>query len=306
VSDSPFREILHQAQEELWLAFEKTKSVQHSGIKGTGRENAVADFLREKLPGRFGVARGEAFDVGKQRSAQLDVVVYDQMAVNPLRIDADNVLFPAEALLAVIEVKSILTKAELEKSLLGAAKIAQLRPYKKAFIVGREGGVDASDRNPRCLFTVFAFESDLRMQDWPANEWSRLREVAVEHGLKEDIVSRLVVLDRGILVPPSGMARKAEADDVPKGTLREWFLHLTNFLAREIIRREPMEWQVYDTEAREGWIKLERPIEPRRGGTQRVTTSTSANSSTPARQPQRRGRRGLRGRGRGRPGRPKT
>jgi hypothetical protein len=300
MSGSPFREILHQAQEELWLAFERTKAVQHKGLKGSGRENALDLFLREQLPSRFGVARGEAFDMKKQRSAQLDIVVYDQMGVKPLKIDNANVLFPAEALLAVIEVKSVLTRAELEKALVGAGKIAQLRPYDRAFIVERTGGVDASDRSPRCLFTIFAFQSDLGREDWPANEWTRLRAVAGEQGISEDKVSRLVVLDRGMLIPPHGMARKADAGDAPKGTLREWFLHLTNFLAREIARRDPLEWQLYETEERrEGWVKLEGFSGPPRSNKLR-TPRASAEDETPRTiAPRRRRGRGSRGRRRG-------
>jgi hypothetical protein len=304
MSGSPFREILHQAQEELWLAFERTKSVKHSGLKGSGRESALDLFLREQLPSRFGVARGEAFDVGKQRSAQLDVVVYDQMGVKPLKIDNANVLFPAEALLAVTEVKSVLTRAELAKALAGAGKIAQLRPYERAFIVGRTGGLDASDRNPRCLFTIFAFESDLGMDDWPANEWKRLREVASEQGISEDKVSRLVVLNRGMLLPPDGVARKADAGDAPKGTLREWFLHLTNFLAREIARRDPLEWQLYEAEQpHQGWLKLEGYSRPRRSNKPLTPSAPDGGATLRAIPPRRRRRRGSLGRRRGRPDR---
>lgn len=257
-TDSPFRDVLQSAEDQLWTAFKRTKALQHGGLKGTGRENAVEEFLRDQLPRRFGVARGEAFDVRQHRSAQLDLVVYDQTTVKPLQIGTDNALFPAEALLAVIEVKSVLTRAELSKAMVGAGNVSSLRPYDREFIVGRTGGIDASDRKPRCLFTIFAFETDLASQAWPANEWTRMGQVALEEKVSEDNVSRVLILDRGVIIPPSATARRSEPAEAAKGILREWFLHLTNFLAREVARREPLEWQLYEgTQPRRGWVKLD-------------------------------------------------
>jgi hypothetical protein len=301
MTESPFREILHRAQEELWLAFERTRSVVNTGLKGAGREGALDEFLQEQLPTRFGVARGEAFDVKKHRSAQLDIVVYDQMGVKPLKIDGANVLLPAEALLAVVEVKSVLTKAEVEKALVGAGKISQLRPYDGEFTVGRTGGVDASDKKPRCLFTIFAFTSDLKRDDWPANEWTRLRGVATDLGIPLNTISRLVILDRGILVPHDAVARETPSGDVAKGVLREWFMHLTNFLAREIARRAPLEWRLYEAEEpQRGWLRLEGYAGPARsapGAKQRKSVAGRSPGRRPP-PPRRRARPGEPRRGR--------
>jgi hypothetical protein len=243
VTSGAFADALEQAEEQLWLSFEKTKGFQHSGLKGTGREDAVAEFLEEHLPRRFGIARGEAFDSRQGRSGQLDLVIYDRMSIRPLPISEQSSLLPSEALLAVVEVKSTLTRDEVRKSLTSAGRIFGLKPYKKEFAFARSGGVDASDQNPRCLYTIFAFDSDLSPEGLLEKEAARLRDVADEVGVPVQRIDRVVVLERGMLLPPDGrgLANTNEA----KMLLREWFLHLTNFLIREAPRRKAFEWEQY-------------------------------------------------------------
>jgi len=90
----PFTDLLERAEDRLWLAFQESAAVQHSGLKGAGRESAVIDFLEQRLASRCGVARGEAFDSAGERSAQLDVAVYDRLNFVALAIDATNSLLP--------------------------------------------------------------------------------------------------------------------------------------------------------------------------------------------------------------------
>jgi hypothetical protein len=122
-------------------------------------------------------------------------------------------------------------------------KIVSLRPYSKEFAVARSWGADASDENPRCLYTIFAFNSDLGSDGWLQKEATRLRDEAEELGVPVERVDRVVVLERGMLMPPAarGLAQTGDA----KMVLREWFLHLTNFLVREASRRRAFEWQQY-------------------------------------------------------------
>src|SRR5205085_11313505 len=141
--------------------FESTKAIQHSGLKGSGREDAIGEFLSSQLPSRFAIAKG-------RRSTQNDAAPPSSTSssmtrriVQPLKIGADGWLIPAEALLAVVEVKSKLSREEIRRALQGAKKLDELRPYGKEFIFSRPGGADASDRQPRCLITIFGFESDL-------------------------------------------------------------------------------------------------------------------------------------------------
>lgn len=271
MGEKTFGTALGHAEQALWLALERTGAFAHPGIKGTERERAVAQFLREHLPSRFGVGSGEAFDAKRGHSGQLDLVIYDQLEIAPLPTGESSVLIPAEALLAVIEVKTTLKRDELIKCFKSVLKLAALRPYgDKRFIAPRIGGAAADDGNPRCLYSVFAFGTDLAEASWLNAEWARVRNVAHQVGAPLDLVDRIVVLDRGMVIPPFsvGYERAGGADHQ---LLSEWFVQLTNFLFREVRRRPSFEWMPYASRTHgarvkklEGWTKpTPAPRKPR-------------------------------------------
>lgn len=87
-----------------------------------------------------------------RRSGEIDVVIYDKqqnalVSTNPLWV-------AAETLLAYVEVKTNLTKSELEKSYEGAKKIDALRPFKREFTLAGQptstGADDDQSRGPDC------------------------------------------------------------------------------------------------------------------------------------------------------------
>jgi len=87
----------------------------HPGKLGENREQLLARFLTTYLPRRFGVGSGFAL-LGERLSTQQDVVVYDANDNPVLFPTASAPLFPPSAVLALIEVKSRLTKRELLKT----------------------------------------------------------------------------------------------------------------------------------------------------------------------------------------------
>jgi len=248
-------DVMRLAEQKLWTEFEESSAAfTHPGMKGTGRENAITRFLSNRLPARFGVGRGQVFDRDGGHSGQLDVVIYDQLNAAPLYTDEDNPLLPAEALLAVIEVKTTLTRAETAKALNGAGKVARLKPGGKRFAPPRHRG-EASSASPRCLFNIFAFDTDLSETDWLAKEWQRVNEVAKENHVQVAQIDRLVVLRRGLIIPRDCVGISSAGE---QRILGDWYLHLTNFLAREAARRSSFDWEEYGHEdAMSGWIRLE-------------------------------------------------
>jgi uncharacterized protein DUF6602 len=195
------------------------------------------------MPGRFGVTTGEAVDSRERRSGQLDVVIYDRNLTAPLLAEDSGDLLPAESLLAVIEVKSTLTKSEMEKCATAAKKMSLLRPYGSAFVASRRAGLPASDGLHRCQYSVVAFESDLAESRWAEAEWNRLKSAASSANVEPERIDRVLVLNRGMLVPPTATATVAGASG--KTMLREWFLHMSNFVVREAARRPDFDFQGY-------------------------------------------------------------
>lgn len=254
MSGRTFDQLLADAEEQLWQAFSRARAKQHRGSRGASREAAVARFLRGQLPARFGVTTGEAIDAQERRTGQLDVVIYDRNVTAPLLAEESGDLLAAESLLAVIEVKSTLTKAEIEKCAKAARAVARLRPYGKSFIATRQAGSAADDGRCRCQFSVVAFSSNLSATNWCEKEWKRIKAAVATERISVEQIDRVLVLDSGILVPPSSTGRTAPDG---KEMLREWFLHMSNFLIREADRRPAFDLQNYARRARNpGWRKL--------------------------------------------------
>lgn len=253
---APLDQLLSSAEDKLWSDFDRAGVFNHSGVIGSAREGAVARFLREHLPERFVVTTGQAVDASGVQTPQLDLILYDSYLSAPLlRRSAGPELLPAEALIAVVEVKSKFTREEAATCVRASTSLSQLDVYDGRFVASRIAGADAADRAPRCMYSILAFESDLSAMDWAAKEWKRLREVAGEVEADVSRIDRLTVLSRGLLVPPTCTALPAEDG---KGILRNWFLHLTDFLVREAGRRRPYDWDRYSRRpSSAGWEQLE-------------------------------------------------
>lgn len=250
-----FRAVLDQAREDVLGAAAKAAAFAHRGIRGDERAGALASFLRERLPGFFDVAKGEAIDYKDHRTGQLDVVVYDSHGSVPVSSQSENLVLPCEALYAVLEVKTTLTKIEIEKCIDSASKIRALRPFKKAFGPPQSDGAPQPLDVYRCMYVVVAYESNLGAENWAEKEYQRLRQAADERGMAVDLIDRVVVLDRGIINPPAGIGKTAQGGEDAEVFL-EWYLHLINFLNREKSRRPHVDWQVYSSRTSQGWKRL--------------------------------------------------
>lgn len=82
----------------------------HGGEQGRVLEQAVSDALRRFLPERFSVGTGFVINSGGEISKQCDIIIWDRlMTYNPFSY-AGQVVFPIESVVAVVEVKTTLTK----------------------------------------------------------------------------------------------------------------------------------------------------------------------------------------------------
>jgi hypothetical protein len=90
------------------------RQLPHSGLVGTGNEQAIGDVLREFLPMRFGIeVNAMVIDRFGKTSKQADIVIYDtHNQANFLRK-----VFPVEMVYAVIEVKTSMSSTEASSAL---------------------------------------------------------------------------------------------------------------------------------------------------------------------------------------------
>lgn len=100
----------------------------HMGERGRIAEEIIKSILTRILPKRFSIGTGVVISASGDCSPQIDIVIYDNFHNAPLLSEFGACLFPVEIVHATIEVKSVLTKKELEKSL---AAIRELRSLGK-------------------------------------------------------------------------------------------------------------------------------------------------------------------------------
>lgn len=201
--------------------------------------------------------KGEAIDFSDTRTGQLDFVIYDKARCAPIRVGNENLLLPCEALYCVVEAKTRITQAELDKSYIAAGKVRALKPFKKTFIAARQDGSNAEDDRDRCLYVIVGYTTNLRNDsEWAQKEFRRMESAAKSAGAELDCVDRLFVLDRGTIRPQIA-AGKREAG-AAESVFLETYLHIVNFLGRETARRQPVDWQIYGPRRTSGWVTLDR------------------------------------------------
>lgn len=101
----------------------------HTLHRGTPREAFIKQFLAGHLSARAAIGTGEMIDANsqaRQPRSQFNIVVYES---DYPKIDFGGGItaFLAEAVVATIEVKSLLTKDELKKAVSNAAQVKRLQ-----------------------------------------------------------------------------------------------------------------------------------------------------------------------------------
>jgi hypothetical protein len=132
---------------------------EHSDSLGAAREALCRMFMQQHLPQSVSYFTGELFDQKDVRSGQLDLILHPTWSPRLNLIDTIDLVF-ADAALAVIEVKSSLTTASMDKpSHLKAALdscVSVKRMMRTATISGVQAG--ATVTLPRLPVLIFAFE----------------------------------------------------------------------------------------------------------------------------------------------------
>ena len=251
VTSRVFQNVLKQASDRLLLDAGAAENLEHKGLRGNERAAALREFLASHLPAVFEVGNGEAIDFRDSRSGELDLFVYDRATAAALQTSHESALVPAEALYAVIEVKTTLSQNELDTSAIAAGKVRRLKPFKQDFVAAQTEGGAATGR-ARCPYLVFAYKTNLSEERWAEKEFGRIKLASDKSSLALDVIDRVIVLERGIILPHS---RAAILKDNSDGIFLEFYLHLMNFLTRERRRRAVIDWTAYT--GKRMWTRIE-------------------------------------------------
>ena len=113
------KEYIRILGQELVSEFEKAGIMTHPAAVGAGREASAKQKLKQILPAGVGVGSGFVIDSFGHTSRQCDIILYEEnfaLRVRP-NMDAENAYYNCESVIAVGEVKSVVTRQELEDSL---------------------------------------------------------------------------------------------------------------------------------------------------------------------------------------------
>jgi len=173
--------------------FREAGFIKHAGDKGENREHILREFLSEHLPKKYGVAKGEIITKKGQHSHSADIIIYDALNC-PILYSEKTAIIPIEGVYGIIEVKSLLSKAEF----IGAAR--QIERFKR--LAPRDLGVIETreyvtvHRSSRPFGIVVGFDCSGNSLESLRSNWTELN--ADIHDVNF-FVNYLCVLGEGLL-----------------------------------------------------------------------------------------------------------
>lgn len=127
--------------------------ITHQALKGQVLEILISDLFLPLLPTDVGIGTGQIIECQSGRlSNQVDIVLYDRSVLPPLLFGRQQGIFPIEAVLYAIEVKTMLTKSELKTSHNHARNLNEFE------YIGLD---DAVNQVERVRSVIFALDTDL-------------------------------------------------------------------------------------------------------------------------------------------------
>lgn len=133
------RKLFGSLQNQMSSRLHATKeNVSHPVIKGDASEFCWLDTFNDYLPSRYKAKRAIVVDSNGNRSDQIDIVIFDQQ-YSPFLLKQDGVLYvPAESVYAVLEVKPILNKKNIEYA--GEKALSVRKLYRTSAPIVHAGG----------------------------------------------------------------------------------------------------------------------------------------------------------------------
>lgn len=241
------------AQEEKLLTDSKIPaSAGHTLHKGTPREFFIENFLKNHLSEKVAIGKGEIIDChsipnplkGEGRP-QIDIVVYKK-EYPKLDLGGGINVFLIESVVAIIEVKSLLNKEELRKSIKNAHKVKRLeRNVVRSFSTGYIppdilSYVVAYDATTSNIETIYGWinsiykEEEIEYPEWPPTLNERIKIASPSIDLITVLGKGFIKFDNNPLSLINDKHRQAypnskwEISAMERGNLFLFFLHLTN------------------------------------------------------------------------------
>ena len=177
----------------------------HSLHKGTPREAFIREFLQSHLPENVAIGTGEIIDASSKPGAQrnqFDIVIYKK---NYPKLDFGGGVsgFLIESVIATVEVKSVLTQADMSQAIQAASNAKALTPnvspsFSAGYIPPKILNFVVAYDGPAQIQTVYNWiphihaAQCLQIPDLPVDESSRQR-------IASPSIDGVFVLNKGFL-----------------------------------------------------------------------------------------------------------
>lgn len=122
-----YRQIAIDAVEKTVAAANSSGMIKHPGLKGRLREIVVQELITPFLNPHIRAATGTIVDPQGTQSRQIDVILYDEQVTPPVLFSQGEGIIPCHAVVATIEVKSTLTRTDLEHAITNARSVKTLQ-----------------------------------------------------------------------------------------------------------------------------------------------------------------------------------
>lgn len=142
---------------DLFELYRNTSQLDHPGEKGLLRELVVRRLLLSLLPPHFGVGTGIIVDAWERQSRQTDLIIFDRRLLPSILVEESRGIFPMDAVLRTVEVKSRLSRNNVEEAVQAASRLHPNNPEGlKMVTYGKLPG----GRSNYPFASLFAFASD--------------------------------------------------------------------------------------------------------------------------------------------------
>lgn len=150
--------------------------ITHQGLKGTAREEYLAEFFEKYLPHQWGIGKGQVQDSLGDISHESDLIIYDRNSLSPTLVGKSINIFPIECVKYVFEVKSSLNATEVRTTITKFNKLKSLLTEK--------------EKSP--VRVLFAFDSDLTKK----SDLERIKELDDDFD-RNSAIQVLIVIGKG-------------------------------------------------------------------------------------------------------------
>lgn len=161
-------ELFSSIESTMLARFKESGFIQHNGDKGENREELLVNFLKEHLPKRYGVVKGEVITKEGKRSHAIDIIIYDTVNC-PILYAGKTAIVPIEGVYGIIEVKSTLSKTEFDDAASKIEAFKKLAPRDLGIIETRE--YVTLHRASRPFGVVFGFQLAKNSLDSLEKNW---------------------------------------------------------------------------------------------------------------------------------------